>query len=45
MTKEQYDYINNLPKKLTIGFKIEAVLWIISIPTMIVGFILQAVYN
>ncbi|HAS1783986.1 TPA: hypothetical protein I4G64_03775 [Enterobacter cloacae] len=45
MTKEQYDYINSLPKKLTIGFKIEAVLWIISIPAMIVGLTLHAIYN
>lgn len=40
MTKEQYEYINKLPIKLTIWFRIEGVLWIISIPTLAMTFIM-----
>lgn len=45
MTIEQYNYINSLPMKLTIGFRIEGFLWIISIPPMLIGFILHALFE
>ncbi|WP_228292021.1 hypothetical protein [Klebsiella michiganensis] len=41
MTREQYDYINGLPLKLTIGFRIEAFLWGVIGAGMVVGFILE----
>ncbi|HCB2272144.1 TPA: hypothetical protein MYR17_002677 [Citrobacter koseri] len=41
MTKEQYRYINKLPIKLTIWFRVEGVLWIISIPTLAMALIIS----
>ncbi|QMR74318.1 hypothetical protein [Enterobacter sp. RHBSTW-00175] len=45
MTREQYDYINNLPLKLTIGFRVEAFLWVVIGTGMVFGFILEFVFN
>lgn len=41
MTKEGYLFIRGLPKKLTIGFKIEACLWIFCIPVLVYLFIIR----
>ncbi|KLV46817.1 hypothetical protein SK32_02273 [Citrobacter sp. MGH100] len=39
MSIEGYNLIRGLPCKLTLGFKIEAVLWILCIPVLLSMFI------
>lgn len=39
MSIEVYNLIRGLPCKLTLGFKIEAVLWILCIPVLLSMFI------
>lgn len=41
MTKEGYLFIRGLPNKLTLGFKIEACLWILCIPLLIYLFVIR----